>query len=218
MGSLMLLLVGFWLGQAGAGKRPGLRAQRPAWHVPGGVRGPALEPAHGHRPSHPIQSRTGALALQRGSAVLQLHHHLLRRPWACSPAFCSTWCWRYSTSFPSPRWTAPRSCGPPSPELARSYQRIEAWGPGLLIAVIGADIFFGTRILFRVIGPVVTCSAAPWWATPSSERPAPNDSRRRSSQTRRPPWYNGRSHTVCVEPQTEGPGVSTWEEVEPWSD
>ena len=39
--------------------------------------------------------------------------------------------------------------------LARSYQRIEAWGPGLLIAVIGADIFFGTRILFRVIGPVV---------------------------------------------------------------
>ena len=39
--------------------------------------------------------------------------------------------------------------------LARSYQRIEAWGPGLLIAIIGADIFFGTRILFRVIGPVV---------------------------------------------------------------
>ena len=40
-------------------------------------------------------------------------------------------------------------------DLARSYYRLERWGPGILMAIIGLDIFFGTRILFRVLGPVV---------------------------------------------------------------
>ena len=39
--------------------------------------------------------------------------------------------------------------------MAESYARLERWGPGILMAIIGLDIFFGTRILVRVIGPVV---------------------------------------------------------------
>ena len=39
--------------------------------------------------------------------------------------------------------------------LGRSYYRLERWGPGILMAVIGMDIFFGTRLLFRFLGPPV---------------------------------------------------------------
>ena len=40
-------------------------------------------------------------------------------------------------------------------DLGRSYYRLERWGPGILMAIIGLDLFLGTRILFRVLEPVV---------------------------------------------------------------
>jgi Zn-dependent protease len=39
--------------------------------------------------------------------------------------------------------------------LGRSYHRLERWGPGILMAVIGMDLFFGARLLFRLLGPPI---------------------------------------------------------------
>ena len=40
-------------------------------------------------------------------------------------------------------------------ESAQSFRRLEPWGPGILLTIIMLDILMGTRILVRVIGPVV---------------------------------------------------------------